>query len=85
MAGIKARRQCPFPDNLEFMEDSPVTLDLGQFWTLLGKISNRLDQLCLEQVKLPRGSEPEMHGNDLVEARPGKDRGYVRKALGQKG
>ena len=64
MIGIEARRASP--DNLEFMVYSPVIVGP---WTILDpfrEISNRSNQLSLEQLKLPRGPETELHGNNLT-------------------
>jgi len=61
---IEARRASP--DNLEFMVYSLVTVGP---WTVLDasrQISNGLGQLSLEQLKLPRGPEAELHGNNLT-------------------
>ena len=71
--GIEARRASP--DNLEFMVYSPVIVGP---WTILDpfrEISNRSNQLSLEQLKLPRGPEMELHGNNLTKDAE-QNRGY---------
>ena len=78
--GIEARRA--FPDNLEFMVYSPVTVGP---WTVLEpfrQISNRSNQLSLEQLKLPRGPEVELHGDNLTKDAE-RHGGYICTALGQ--
>ena len=78
--GNEARRA--FPDNLEFMVYSPVTVGPWTVLDPLRQISNRSNQLSLEQLKLPRGPEVELHGNNLTKDAE-RNGGYICTALGQ--